>query len=364
MNPWFHKGLYKVKRPEYKSYAMGECFREELPGFRRDARDESKRELTLSIAASHNIQMTHSSILITGANSGLGFEAARQFALRDGVSKIILACRNKARAQAARQKLEGMTGKAIFEILIVDVGDLESCRRAVEALDTKIDWVILNAGGGGGTEPTKITDDGVMHIFGINVLGHVHFTDLIIANGKLSETGTVMYVASFAARGAPEVRADKPPITEGSVEEWTSVANGTKFDDKSSYTDIYGATKLMGALWTMSMARQHPKMRFMTIDPGMARGTSGTASLPFFQRVTMESAMWVMEKLGRAHSVDVGAKRYVDVMLNTDDFTTGVWWGSQKGLTGKLADQKEHWPEIIGNKAAQDNANSAIHNFL
>ena len=51
-------------------------------------------------------------------------------------------------------------------------------------------------------------------------------------------------------------------------------------------------------------------------------------------------------------------------MLNTDDFTTGVWWGSQKGLTGKLADQKEHWPEIIGSEAAQDNANSAIHDFL
>lgn len=308
--------------------------------------------------------MTHTTILITGANSGLGFEAARQFALRDGVSKIILACRNKTRAEEARQKLEEMTGKTIFEILIVDVGDLESCRQAAETLDTKVDGVILNAGGGGGAEPTKITQDGVMHIFGINVLGHVHFTDLIIANGKLSETGTVMYVASFAARGAPEVRAPKPPITEGSIAEWTSVANGSKFDDKSSYTDIYGATKLMGAMWTMSMARKHPKMRFMTIDPGMARGTSGTASLPFFQRVTMESAMWVMEKLGRAHSVDVGAKRYVDVMLCTDEFTTGVWWGSQKGLTGRLANQVEHWPEIIGSETAQDNAKTAINNFL
>ena len=308
--------------------------------------------------------MTHSTILITGANSGLGFEAARQFALRDGVEKIILACRNPGRAEEALQKLEELTGKNIFEILIVDVGDLESCSNAAETLDTQIDGIILNAGGGGGTEPTKITSDGVMHIFGINVLGHVLFTDLLIESGKLSDTGSVMYVASFAARGAPEVRAPKPPILDGSVEEWTSVANGTKFNDKSSYTDIYGATKLMGAMWTMSMARQHPKMRFMTIDPGMARGTSGTASLPFFQRVTMETAMWVMEKLGRAHSVDVGAKRYVDVMLNSDKFTTGVWWGSEKGLTGRLADQVKHWPEIIGNEAAQNNADTAIRSFL
>ncbi|MEM7638539.1 MAG: SDR family NAD(P)-dependent oxidoreductase [Pseudomonadota bacterium] len=308
--------------------------------------------------------MTVSNILITGANSGLGFEAARQFALRDGVEKIVLACRNKARADEALQKLEAQTGKRIFEILIVDVGDLESCRKAAETLTTKIDGVVLNAGGGGGIEPTNVTKDGVTFIFAINVLGHVNFVDRMMDKGKLSETGSVMYVASFAARGAPEVRVPKPPIRKGSVEEWTAVADGTKFGESSSYTDIYGATKLMGAMWTMSMARKHSKMRFMTIDPGMARGTSGTKSLPVFQRLTMETAMWVMQTLGRAHSVDVGAKRYVDVMLNTHDFTSGVWWGSKNGLTGQLADQVEHWPEIIGNEAAQDNANMAIHKFL
>ncbi|MEL6364493.1 MAG: SDR family NAD(P)-dependent oxidoreductase [Pseudomonadota bacterium] len=308
--------------------------------------------------------MKEATILITGANSGLGFEAARQFALRADVTKIILACRDQSRAEAARQNLEKLTGKSVFEILIVDVGDLDSCRRAAEKLNSQVDGIILNAGGGGGTDPKKLTGDGVMLIFGINVLGHVLFTDLIMERGKLSDTGTVMYVASFAARGAPEVRAAKPPIKEGSVEEWTSVANGTKFNERSTYTDIYGATKLMGALWTMSMSRRHPTTRFMTIDPGMARGTSGTKSMPFFQRLTMETAMWVMEKLGRAHSVDVGAQRYVDVMLNEDDFGSGIWWGSKKGLTGKLADQKEHWPQIIGNETAQDNADEAIHRFL
>ena len=308
--------------------------------------------------------MTHANILITGANSGLGFEAARQYALREGTSKIILACRNEAKAEEARQKLQEMTGRRVFEILIVDVGDLDSCRKAAEDLNTKVDRIVLNAGGGGGTEPTKVTKDGVMFVFAINVLGHVLFTDLIMQNGKLSETGSVMYVASFAARGAPELRAAKPPINDGSIEEWTSVADGTKFDTNSTYTDIYGATKLMGAMWTMSMAQKHPNMRFVTVDPGMARGTSGTASLPFFQRLMMETAMWFMQTLGRAHSVDVGANRYVDVLLNEREYHSGVWWGSKKGLTGELADQREHWPEIIGSEYAQDNANTVIHRFL
>lgn len=308
--------------------------------------------------------MNYSSVLITGANSGLGFEAARQFAEKDGISRIVLACRHKKRAEEALRQLEDSTGKDIFEILLVDVGDVESCCQAVDNLDTPVDAIILNAGGGGGTTPTQLTKDGVMFIFAINVLGHVQFTNHLIKKNKLSTGGSVMYVASFAARGSPEVGAGRPPIQKGSIEEWTSVVNGEKFAENKNYTDIYGSVKLMGALWTMSMAREHTDKRFITVDPGMARGTSGTASLPWHQRWVMDSAMWVMQKLGKAHSVDVGAKRYVDVLLNSDEFKTGAWWGSKKGLTGPLANQVDHWPEIIGSQSAQDNANTVINQFL
>lgn len=303
-------------------------------------------------------------VLITGANSGLGFEAARQLAQQNEISKIILACRNKDRAQEALKQLENLTGRDIYEILIIDVGNLESCEKAAEEVSAPIDGIILNAGGGGGTDPTKLTKDGVMFIFAINVMGHVHFTDRLIESGKLSNKGTVMYVASFAARGAREVGAAKPPITSESIEEWTSVVNGTKFTNNKKYTDIYGSVKLMGALWTMSMARKHPDMRFLTVDPGMARGTSGAASLPWHQRWIMNSAMWMMEKLGKAHNVDVGAKRYVDVLLDNVNYKSGVWWGSKKGLTGEMADQLEYWPEIIGNQSAQDNVDTVIHQYL
>ena len=157
--------------------------------------------------------------------------------------------------------------------------------------------------------------------------------------------------------------AAPPPIQEGSIEEWTSVADGSKFTDASSYTDIYGSVKLMGAMWALSMARKHPDMRFMAVEPGMARGTKGTAELPFFQRVTMEAAMWVMQTLGRAHSVDAGAKRYCDVLTDEQTYKTGVFYGSKKGLTGEMGDQVVHL-EIIGNETAQDNANTVIHSFL
>ena len=354
-------------------------------------------------------------ILITGANGGLGFEAAQQLAAFDSTEKIVLACRNEDKARAAKAQLEDlltsssssgqddMHKKCSFEVLIVDVSDLDSCRRAAQELRGTVDAAILvcacqthalhdplsfaqslrtaqffcipfhlsfqNAGGGGGTEPLKVTKDGVIFIFACNVLGHVLLVDELMRLEKLPKQNTsVVAVASFAARGEPSVGAARPPITTGSVEEFTSVADGSLFTKDgnkkhSSYTDYYGSVKLMGALWTMSMARQHPDMRFLTVDPGMAVGTQGTATLPWFTRTLMNAVMAVMQWLGRAHAVDVGAKRYVDVLLDTDTYQSGVWYGSKHGLTGEMADQVEHW-DLLGNETAQDNADTVIHSFL
>ncbi len=90
---------------------------------------------------------------------------------------------------------------------------------------------------------------------------------------------------------------------------------------------------------------------------------AGAASLPWHQRWTMSFAMWV-QVMGKAHTVEVGAKRYLDVLLDEQTFTSGIWRGSEKGMTGKLADQVAHWPEIIGNTSAQDDANTVIHEFI
>src|ERR1700691_6058809 len=87
------------------------------------------------------------SILITGANAGLGKETARQLALKKETRKVILFCRNRARAEAAIKDLEEQTGKVVFEIVIGDVTDADSVRKAVEEIKAPIDAVVLNAGG-------------------------------------------------------------------------------------------------------------------------------------------------------------------------------------------------------------------------
>ncbi len=113
------------------------------------------------------------SILITGANIGLGKETARQLALKKETKKVILFCRNQARAEAAKKDLEEKTGKRIFEIIIGDVTDANSVRKAVEEIKEPVDAIILNAGGVIGKTAAKLTPSGMNQLAATNILGHV-----------------------------------------------------------------------------------------------------------------------------------------------------------------------------------------------
>ncbi len=67
-------------------------------------------------------------VLITGANVGIGKDVARQLALRPEMSRIYLACRNQDRATTAKAELEAATGRRIFDIVVMDVANLDSVR--------------------------------------------------------------------------------------------------------------------------------------------------------------------------------------------------------------------------------------------
>ncbi len=143
------------------------------------------------------------SILITGANGGLGKECARQLALLDETEKIYLGCRNEEKAKSAKIDLERSTGKSIFEILIIDVSNLDSVRSAVEALSEPVEALVMNAGGMGGANFNDKNEYGVSNQFGVNVLGHVLLAEELVKAKKL--TKVAMYAGSEAARGVPKM---------------------------------------------------------------------------------------------------------------------------------------------------------------
>ena len=112
------------------------------------------------------------SVLITGANAGIGKEVARQLASRPEISLIYLACRNRDRAAAAQVELEAATGRRVFDIVVMDVANPESVRAGLDRISGTIDALVMNAGVIG-PQSMALTADGVTTVFATNVLGHV-----------------------------------------------------------------------------------------------------------------------------------------------------------------------------------------------
>lgn len=302
------------------------------------------------------------SVLITGANAGLGLESARQLARQASIQKIYLACRNESKAKAAKALLESETGRFIFEVVLIDVMDLASVRAAVTHIHTPIDAIVLNAGGMGGATPNALTADGVSHIFAVNVLGHAVLIDELLKRQLIN--AVVLYAGSEAARGIAKMGVARPELKTTSGAEFVSIANGSKFDDKTDPMVIYGAVKLTAALWISSMARQHPQIRFITVSPGGTTGTKGMDDLPLVKKILFKYIGGVLMPLfGMMHSVDVGAKRYLDG-LNDSRFETGRFYASKGGSpTGSLVDQSTLYP-AFENHDAQDNASDALYLFM
>ena len=98
--------------------------------------------------------------LVTGANTGIGKDVARQLAISNAYAKVILACRNPAKAELAKKDLETLTGKPVFEIILMDLSDAASVRVALSSLSEPIDHLVMNAGGSGGKTPLALTKDG------------------------------------------------------------------------------------------------------------------------------------------------------------------------------------------------------------
>ncbi len=122
--------------------------------------------------------LTGKVIIVTGANSGIGFAAAKEFA-RKGANTI-LACRSMDKAQAALDDILAEVPNAPAEIMPLDLESLASVRQFAAAFKAKyerLDVLVNNAGIM--MVPYGITKDGFERQFGTNHLGHFALTGLL-----------------------------------------------------------------------------------------------------------------------------------------------------------------------------------------
>lgn len=136
-------------------------------------------------------------VLITGANSGLGLESTRLLAGRG--AHVVMACRNPDKGQAALEDIRNDHPDAALELMELDLAELASVHRFAEAFlkrFDKLDVLLNNAGLM--APPLQRTKDGFELQFGTNHLGHFALTGLLLRVLEAADDPRIVAVSSLA----------------------------------------------------------------------------------------------------------------------------------------------------------------------
>ena len=136
-------------------------------------------------------------VVVTGGNSGSGFEAA--LALAGKNAQVILAVRSVEKGEAAAERIRQQYPRAQVIVMALDLSDLSSVRAFAQnflKLYERLDVLINNAGVM--ALPQRKTADGFEMQFGTNHLGHFALTGLLISALKKTSNARVVTVSSGA----------------------------------------------------------------------------------------------------------------------------------------------------------------------
>ena len=156
--------------------------------------------MTKGFTAADVVDQSGRTYVVTGANTGLGFETTKALASRG--ARVLMGCRSETRALQAMEDIRSAIPSADLEFVELDQSDLSSVRAAAEQItgEPRIDVLINNAGIM--VPPLEHTSDGFESQFGVNHIGTFALTVLLL--DKLEETagGRVVVTSSLAHKGA------------------------------------------------------------------------------------------------------------------------------------------------------------------
>lgn len=206
--------------------------------------------------------------VITGANSGIGFEAAKELAAHGG--RVVMACRDPGKASAAEAEVRAFAaGKGEIRAMALDLADLTSVRAfaaEVRAAYERVDGLINNAGVM--ALPHRLTKDGFEIQFGTNHIGHFVLTARLWERLASTPGSRVVSVSSGAHAGGTAAFLDDPDAPR---EPWVQYGN-TKLANLWFTYDLDRRAKAAG-LGVKAIAC-HPGYAATNLQPttGKARG--------------------------------------------------------------------------------------------
>ncbi|MFE7797906.1 oxidoreductase [Nocardia sp. NPDC057440] len=160
--------------------------------------------------------------VVTGANTGIGFETAR--ALAEHSATVVLACRSRDKAEAAANRIIENTPDATIETAQLDLNSLDSISSAADAIRSRHDHIDLLINNAGVTGLSGVTENGFEIQFGINHLGHFALTGLLLGHIAAAPAARIVTVSSIGHRFG-RVDPDRPADSTGNAYAKSKLAN-------------------------------------------------------------------------------------------------------------------------------------------
>ncbi len=200
--------------------------------------------------------LTGKQVIVTGASSGIGFEAAKALAAKN--AHVVLAVRNTARGEGAAAKIRTAHPGASLTVSALELTSLTSVREFAERMDATLPAldILLNNAGLGLQAKRSLTADGFERQFGTNHLGHFALTGRLIPTLLRAPAPRVVTIASIAhKRGAidlNDLQTERP-------------YNGRR---------AYGQSKLANLMFALELDRlarqQGSRLLSIAAHPGVA----------------------------------------------------------------------------------------------
>jgi NAD(P)-dependent dehydrogenase (short-subunit alcohol dehydrogenase family) len=238
--------------------------------------------------------------VVTGANTGLGFETARVLAARG--ASVVLAVRDTDKGKAAAARIAGAAPGANVTVQPLDLASLESIRAAAGALRARhpaIDLLINNAGVM--FPPRQATPDGFELQFGTNHLGHFALTGLLLEQMLPVPGSRVVTVSSLAHR----LRAR---INFGDLQSQRSYRPAAAYAQSklANLMFTYELARRLSAAGTTIAVAAHPGLA----DTELTRHTPAIAAFVYARVISQNPAMGALPVLRAATGPGVLGGQY------------------------------------------------------